>query len=77
MQRKQNNDLPFSYRVIALALFALCLLLLLWVAGHVHPDFATAASPAQSAPGASGTASSTGRRLSCAGRTACPLPPST
>ena len=56
MQRKQNNDLPFSYRVIALALFALCLLLLLWVAGHVHPDFATAASPAQSAPGASGTA---------------------
>ena len=34
MQRKQNNDLPFSYRVIALALFALCLLLLLWVAGR-------------------------------------------
>ena len=51
MQRKQDNSLPFSYRVIALALFALCLLLLLWVAGHVHPDFATASSPTQGAPG--------------------------
>ena len=56
MQRKQNNALPFSYRAIGIALFALCLLLLLWVAGHVHPDLATAASPTQSASGASGTA---------------------
>ena len=51
MQRKENNALPFSYRLLGVALFALCLLLLLWVAGHVHPDFATASSPTQSASG--------------------------
>ena len=62
MQRKQDNSLPFSYRAIALALFALCLLLLLWVAGHVHPDFATASSPTQGAPGtAAASASGTSR----------------
>ena len=34
MQRKENNALPFSYRLLGVALFALCLLLLLWVAGR-------------------------------------------
>ena len=58
MQRKENNALPFSYRLLGVALFALCLLLLLWVAGHVHPDFATAASPVQGASGASASAAS-------------------
>ena len=42
------------WRLIGAVLAALCLLLIVWIAGHVHPEIASAAlpSPASSGPGA-------------------------
>ena len=59
MRQKQKDTLPSFYRILGAVLFVLCLLLLVWVAGHVHPDFATASSPAPGAPvtASSGTSS--------------------
>ena len=45
------------YRVAGLVLLALTLLGVLWLAGHVHPDFATAVAPAASGSASAPSAS--------------------
>ena len=45
------------YRIAGLVLLALTLLGVLWLAGHVHPDFATAVAPAASGSASAPSAS--------------------
>ena len=57
--RFRDADAPASlWRLVGAALAVLCLLLILWVAGHVHPEIAavSAGPAAPSAPGASAAA---------------------
>ena len=57
--RFRDADAPASlWRLVGAALEVLCLLLILWVAGHVHPEIAavSAGPAAPSAPGASAAA---------------------
>lgn len=63
MSRKTENALPLPYRLLALALLFVSVLLLLWIAGHVHPDLGvSAAAPAPGSAGSSPAVSSAAER---------------
>ena len=51
---RETDALASVWRLVGAALAVLCLLLILWIAGHVHPEIAavSAGPAAQSAPGA-------------------------
>ena len=56
----RGASLPFGYRVLGAAFFALTLLLLVWVAAHVHPDIAAASSGGAAVTGSVGGTSAQG-----------------
>ena len=68
--RPRESDAPASvWRLVGAALAVLCLLLLLWVAGHVHPEITTVSAQPPAASAAPGSPSAgTGRAEDLSGR---------
>lgn len=61
-KKKAADSLPFPYRLLGAALFALTALLLVWVALHVHPDLAAVSSTPAGAVGSGKAAAAPGQQ---------------